>query len=928
MELISKFESIALEKAIELKNIELDQLAHVFHAIPKEEYHLYNTPDYSHLNQHQSNLDKKLSWLELMGETRFSDWPSKSNINKKSKRKVVSEECKSRRNALKRRKKQLKRVERRVRRVKEENLVFNLLDPEVLTVPDEAMAVLSYGDGFINNPSFDPLRFRRDGFTASNKLAHLANKLASSDSSSDVSVVEEEVIPDLVVPLDLKLRGLCNPPEETHHDPLISQVRTGIKAFTESLKPSARKNNLSSLELKGLFWLRSHCKDGSICICKADKGGALIIMDPLVLKSMMRSKLEDTSLYELINYDPLAGIMTRLRAHWLLAVQENYIPLDHAEDTVGIKKSMLESTHGRPSTLDIFKPGIPSFTALPKLHKLPIEEILPATPLPFRMVTDLSRGPTNRADKYVAVNFLKGLQDDYCGDLVQDSTMFLQKLENISLGSTAYSFNLDVESLYDSIRRSDVEDALRHAISKCRPNWSADFVDWVLESVNISLDASVAKFGGFWYKAKDGVATGGKLCVYIANITVFYAFSMAIYLNWDNNLLFLMRFVDDGIGGWIGDLRSFYHWFRKVYNFLNINFNLRLTFNVVNSFHFIEFLDVSFRVLNFELDTDVFYKPTDAHRYLNFNSAHPPHVFKGIVFSQFLRVRRIVTDQSLFKFRLSEMLGFFINSDYPRILVQNVFDRVVALDRCLDYKRKVVDSSGNFEIPWVVTFGPGYQEVRKFVEVTNKALQQSPLFRSFSTPVLGVVTRRASNLKDELFNQKKIFSSSSSSVITISGRCTPLNVSRPGRKCECCYLMSLESHLVLNGKSIKCEGGNCKSRNINYCLKCVTCGLGYIGKTTQFLSTRTSQHRSFISKIDASTELSDENTLAAHAYWEHNVTTKEGFDDLYSIYIIKNKDPAQLTYSEQFLINYFYTVRPYGLNVSNPIGLSPVLNFT
>ena len=116
MELISKFESIALEKAIELKNIELDQMAHVFHAIPKEDYHLYNTPDYSHLNQHQSNLDKKLSWLELMGETRFSDWPSKSNINKKSKRKVVSEECKSRRNALKRRKKQLKRVERRVRR--------------------------------------------------------------------------------------------------------------------------------------------------------------------------------------------------------------------------------------------------------------------------------------------------------------------------------------------------------------------------------------------------------------------------------------------------------------------------------------------------------------------------------------------------------------------------------------------------------------------------------------------------------------------------------------------------------------------------------------------------------------------------------------------------------------------------------------------
>ena len=54
-----------------------------------------------------------------------------------------------------------------------------------------------------------------------------------------------------------------------------------------------------------------------------------------------------------------------------------------------------------------------------------------------------------------------------------------------------------------------------------------------------------------------------------------------------------------------------------------------MTFNVVHSFHFIEFLDVSFRSLNFELDTDVFYKPTDAHRYLNFNSAHPPTRFQG-----------------------------------------------------------------------------------------------------------------------------------------------------------------------------------------------------------------------------------------------------------------------------------------------------------
>ena len=49
-----------------------------------------------------------------------------------------------------------------------------------------------------------------------------------------------------------------------------------------------------------------------------------------------------------------------------------------------------------------------------------------------------------------------------------------------------------------------------------------------------------------------------------------------------------------------------------------------------------------------------------------------------------------------------------------------------------------------------------------------------------------------------------------------------------------------------------------------------------------------------------------ENTLAAHAYWEHNVTTKEGFDDLNSIYIIKNKDPAQLPIQNSFYKLFLY----------------------
>ena len=37
-----------------------------------------------------------------------------------------------------------------------------------------------------------------------------------------------------------------------------------------------------------------------------------------------------------------------------------------------------------------------------------------------------------------------------------------------------------------------------------------------------SLEASGAQFQDIWSKAKKSIATGGTLCVHIANITVFY----------------------------------------------------------------------------------------------------------------------------------------------------------------------------------------------------------------------------------------------------------------------------------------------------------------------------------------------------------------------------------------------------------------------
>ena len=62
---------------------------------------------------------------------------------------------------------------------------------------------------------------------------------------------------------------------------------------------------------------------------------------------------------------------------------------------------------------------------------------------------------------------------------------------------------------------------------------------------------------------------------------------------------------------------------------------------------FAPFLDILFCFdKNGSLQTDLYVKPTDARSYLNYYSAHPKHVFSGVVYSQCLRLGRIINCQA------------------------------------------------------------------------------------------------------------------------------------------------------------------------------------------------------------------------------------------------------------------------------------------
>ena len=88
----------------------------------------------------------------------------------------------------------------------------------------------------------------------------------------------------------------------------------------------------------------------------------------------------------------------------------------------------------------------------------------------------------------------------------------------------------------------------------------------------------------------------------------------------------------------------------------------------VNSFHpalkytweisdtSLAFLDIKISIEGNGLCTSVYYKPTDSHSYLLYSSSHPSHVRNSIPFSQFLRLRRLCSDDSDFSEK-SEAMG-------------------------------------------------------------------------------------------------------------------------------------------------------------------------------------------------------------------------------------------------------------------------------
>ena len=262
----------------------------------------------------------------------------------------------------------------------------------------------------------------------------------------------------------------------------------------------------------------------------------------------------------------------------------------------------------------------------------------------------------------------------------------------------------------------------------------------------------------------------------------------------------------------------------KLETFLkNLNeFHPNLRFTSEKSKTSVNFLDLTINLVDQELETNLYCKPTDCHQFLDFNSAHPIHIKKSIVYSQGLRIKRLCSSNLAFENHMENLRGWFRNRGYPKNLVDNQLKRVIetsSISRCTRQRENGV--------PLVLTYHPRFSRVNSIIKQQLMFLYAEEQVKNVFTPPPFVSFRTGFTLKSHLVRAKV-------HPLLRVRRSSCCNKSR----CQTCINVkntdTFQSFVTKESYKIN-HHFNCDSKCVVYLLSCKVCGLQYVGSTVDDL---------------------------------------------------------------------------------------------
>ena len=220
----------------------------------------------------------------------------------------------------------------------------------------------------------------------------------------------------------------------------------------------------------------------------------------------------------------------------------------------------------------------------------------------------------------------------------------------------------------------------------------------------------------------------------------------------------------------------------------------------------VNFLDVTIDLHGGHISTKTYTTSTDTHAFLSYNCFHPRHIKQSIIYSQFLRYKRIFSNDEMFLNDATKLFKYFLARQYPFSDILHHFNKVKQIDRHKLLSHTLKQQHSN--ICLITKFCPKIdlfiQSIKSNYSILNDdgkiggIFVQPPIYASKQPP----------KLRNLLIRN------------TITYNEPECNKPCGKHRCKVCKHINTATNVLINHKNVKPGNHNSDSANVVYLIHC------------------------------------------------------------------------------------------------------------
>lgn len=593
-------------------------------------------------------------------------------------------------------------------------------------------------------------------------------------------------------------------------------------------KKQRNNNNMTKPLQEAHRTLAEKTENMEIVIKSADKGEVIVIMSTEYYYEMCMNELNKDTVYKRLG-----------KANPSNLVYRKVVDFANRYKTILTKKEHQFLTEKKYRTAN--------FYTLPKLHKsASINDILRNGEDEYIHIQDFTDSIEGRPIVGGPVSHTSGISEmihiitkpiiTYIPHILRDTFDFIERCST-NVPDGALVGTADIKALYTNLSKDLVMRAMEYWFNRYHqdiPILQRFGLDFIIQGLDIILDHNYFLFADEYYQQIHGFAMGTKAAVNCANlglgfleITAFNELPKIYPLDFVEYFIEnYFRFLDDVDYSWLEDFDP--QPLQSLFNELDPN--IKYIFS--NLSKDADFLDVHQKVVGYEVELDVYRKPTDSFNYLHYSSCHPGPTRNNIASSLAKRIVKISSHNR--DVRLDELKQNLIARGHPRETILEKFGEVFSPSM----EPKLEEDT----LVFTMTHNPSIGYPKGKIKTVLKDIQGDTMKRVFNNSRVIFGTRQPDSLRKSFVRSKFTFVKQKKKALGLfncrqsckyhgQGYIKPCLSFRFGRKQE--FLWEYRRFF------------DCNAKNVIYVLVCRKCQRFYIGETCD-LKKRTRKHKSDI----------------------------------------------------------------------------------